>query len=202
MRNLLAFFTLALALSSHATFTLSVDEKTQRYTILDSGKPVLTYNYGIVPVPEGITGKYAVQRSNYIHPLYGPNGEVLTADYQKDHAHHRGIYWAWPEVAYKGELRDLHALQGLFARPVRMVRQEAGQDRALLETEHVWKWGDTEEIVRERATIAVAPAQNGLRVIDFQFHLEGLKPGVTIARRLQKHYGGLNVRLAPCGAAS
>jgi HEAT repeat protein len=187
---------LTCAIPSYAEFSIRVDEQTQRYTILDSGKPVLTYNYGIVPVPEGITGKYAVQRSNYIHPLYGPNGEVLTADYQKDHAHHRGIYWAWPEVSYKGEKRDLHALQGVFARPVRMIRQEAKKDHAVIETEHVWKWGDTEEIVKELATISVLPARDGLRVIDFQFRLEGLKPDVTIARRQQSAYGGFNGRMS------
>lgn len=196
MRNLLTFITLALALSAHAEFTIQVNEPTQRYTVIDSGQPVLTYNYGIVPVPEGITGKYAVQRSNYIHPLYGPNGEVLTADYQKDHAHHRGIYWAWPEVSYKGEKRDLHALQGVFARPARMLRQEATKDSAVIETEHVWKWGDTEEIVKELATISVMPAKDGLRIIDFQFRLEGLKPDVTIARREQHAYGGFNVRMS------
>ena len=196
MRRLIYCGVLALALSAHADFTIHVDAQTQTYTILDSGKPVLTYNYGIVPVPEGITGKYAVQRSNYIHPLYGPNGEVLTADFQKDHAHHRGIYWAWPEVTYKGDNRDLHALQGIFARPVRMIRQEATKDSAIIETEHVWKWGDTEEIVREQATISVTPAKDGLRIIDFQFRLEGIKPDVTIARRQQSAYGGFNVRMS------
>jgi len=196
MRNLVYVWTLSLALSAHADFTIRVDEMAQNYTIVDSCKPVLTYNYGIVPVPEGITGIYAVPRGDYVHPLYGPNGEVLTADYQKDHPHHRGIYWAWPEVTYKGEKRDLHALQGVFARPVRIVRQEASKDGALIEAENVWKWGDTEEIVREHATISVMPAKDGLRIIDFQFRLEGLKPDVTIARRQQHAYGGFNVRMS------
>ena len=196
MRRLIYVWGLSLALCSHAEFKIQMDEKTQKYTILDSGQPVFTYNYGIVPVPEGITGKYAVARSNYIHPLYGLNGEVLTADYQKDHPHHRGVYWAWPEVTYKGEKRDLHALQGIFARPVRMIRQEATKDRAVIETEHVWKWNDTEEIVRELATISVSPAKDGLRIIDFQFRLEGLKPDITIARRQQHAYGGFNVRMS------
>ena len=31
---------------------------------------------------------FAVARSNDVHPLYGPNGEVLTKDYSKDHPHH------------------------------------------------------------------------------------------------------------------
>ena len=69
MRRLIYFTGLALALFAQAEFKIQVDDKTQKYTVIDSGQPVLTYNYGIVPVPEGITGKYAVPRSNYIHPL-------------------------------------------------------------------------------------------------------------------------------------
>jgi len=124
---------------------------------------------------------------------------VLTKDYSKDHPHHRGIYWAWPEVTYKGEKRDLHALQGVFARPVRIVRQEAKADYAELEAENVWKWGDDEPIVRERAIFRAEAMKDGLRIIDFQFQFEALKKGVTIARRGQKAYGGLNIRLSPRG---
>ena len=185
---------MALAFSLHADFTIRVDETTQRYTILDSGTPVLTYNDGIVPVPEGITGKYAVQRSNYIHPLYGPNGEVLTADYQKDHAHHRGIYWAWPEVTWKGEKRDLHALQGVFARPVRIVSKEVTSGCAVFEAENVWKWGDAEPVVRELAKISVSQEKDGRRMIDFELKFESLVDGLTLARRGQSHYGGFNIR--------
>jgi hypothetical protein len=111
-----------LAAAAVAGMSVKVDEQAQRYTIEDNGQPVLTYNFGTVPVPAGVGGKYAVARSDYVHPLYGPNGEVLTKDYSPEHPHHRGVYWAWPEVTYRGETRDLHALQGVFARPVKMLR--------------------------------------------------------------------------------
>ena len=90
------------------------------------GEPVLRYNFATVPVPAALKGKkYAEARSDYIHPLYGPGGEVLTVDYANDHPHHRGVYWAWPEVYYKGQVRDLHALQGAFARPVKLLSASA-----------------------------------------------------------------------------
>ncbi|MBM3861606.1 MAG: hypothetical protein FJ395_18435 [Verrucomicrobia bacterium] len=177
-----------LSVSAWAGLSIKVDETTQQYTIEDNGQPVLTYNFGTVSAPAGVTGKYAVARSNYIHPLYGPNGEVLTADYPKDHPHHRGIYWAWPEVTYRGEMHDLHALQGVFARPVKMLRQKGG----IIEAENVWKWGDTEPIVRERATIRVSPG----RVVDLEFRLTAINEPVTIARRKQNMYGGLNLRFS------
>jgi len=176
--------------------TVRVDEAARQYTFCEGEKPVLTYNFGIVPVPEGIGGRYAVARSDYVHPLYGPSGEVLTTDYSPDHPHHRGIYWAWPEVTYKGETRDLHALQGVFARPVRILRSEADAARGELEAESVWKWADEEPIVRERAIILVHTEEDGRRVIDFEFRFEALKDGITIARRRQTLYGGLNIRFS------
>ena len=65
---------------------------------------------------------YAVPRSNYIHPVYGLSGEMLTRDWSKDHPHHRGIYWAWPEVEFGKKLGDLHALQIVFARPTGKIK--------------------------------------------------------------------------------
>ncbi len=74
--------------------------------ITDEGKPVLRYNYKAVE-PGDMLDKvapanriYTRARSDYIHPLYGLDGEVLTRDWSIDHPHHRGIYWAWPEVDF------------------------------------------------------------------------------------------------------
>ena len=193
---LLAFaFCLAGGLSQ-AEVTIRVDEAAGRYTFHEGDHPVLTYNFGAVGVPEGVGGRYAVARSDYVHPLYGPGGEVLTEDYSPDHPHHRGIYWAWPEVTYQGQTRDLHALQGVFARPVRILRQEGKADHALLEAENVWKWSDVEPIVREHTVIRVRAREGGRRAIDFQFRFEALEESVSIARRGRDKYGGLNIRLS------
>ncbi len=189
----LAFFQ---SLEIHAAFTIKTEPDPERYTIEDNGRPVLTYNFGTVPVPAGVSGQYAVARSDYVHPLFGPGGEVLTKDFSPDHPHHRGIYWAWPEVTWKGEKRDLHALQGVFARPVKIVRQEASNDVAIIEAENVWKWGGTEPIVRELATITAHALSDERRVIDFEFHFEAFVPGVTIARRHLDAYGGFNLRFS------
>jgi len=123
---LILFVAGLLATTTRAAMTIKTEMNPERFTIEDRRQPVLTYNFGTVPVPAGVNGKYAVARSNYVHPLFGPNGEILTKDYSPDHPHHRGIYWAWPEVTYRGETRDLHALQGVFARPVKMLRQDGG----------------------------------------------------------------------------
>jgi HEAT repeat protein len=167
-----------------------------QFLILEGDQPVLRYNAQPVPVPAGVSGPYAVARSNYIHPLFGLAGEVLTEDYAKDHPHHRGLYWAWPEVTWKGTTHDLHALQGLGARLEGSVRQQAEPRSLLLEADNVWLWEGREALVRETVGIRVFPAAGGRRGIDISLRFEALQPGVTIARRQQDAYGGLNLRFS------
>ena len=190
-----AMLTAGVALAAEG-LAISEDTAAGRYTFTEAGRPVLTYNFAAVPVPAGVTGKYAVARSGYVHPLYGPDGEILTQDYAPDHPHHRGLYWAWPEVTWKGEKRDLHALQGVFVYPVRIARRSVTNGCAVLAAENVWRWGGVEPIVQERATVTVWPEKEQKRVIDFDLRVRALTDGVTLARRGQSHYGGFNVRLS------
>ncbi len=169
--------------------------------ITDEGKPVLRYNYQTIE-PGAVLEKvapgnriYARARSDYIHPLYGLNGEVLTRDWSVDHPHHRGIYWAWPEVDFGNERGDLHALQKVFARPTGKVKLESGPVFAQIEAENQWLWNDGEPIVRELALIRAYRATLQGRVVDLRFQFIALKDGVTVARRGTDKYGGLNVRL-------
>jgi hypothetical protein len=170
--------------------------------ITDSGKPVLRYNYKTVEPGEMLNKVtpgnliYTRARSDYIHPLYGLDGEVLTRDWSIDHPHHRGIYWAWPEVDFGANRGDLHALQKVFARPTGKVRLQGGPVFAEIEAENQWLWEDREPIVREQAIIRAYRATAQGRVVDLAFRFVALKDGVTLARRGTEHYGGLNVRMA------
>jgi hypothetical protein len=139
---------------------------------------------------------YAVPRSNYIHPLYGLEGEMLTRDWPDGgHPHHRGIYWAWPEVEYGSEVGDPHALQLIFSRPTGAVNYLNGPVFAQLNAENLWMWEDTEPIVREHAVIRVYKASSSSRVIDLTFSFIALKEGITVATRNREFYGGLNLRM-------
>ncbi|MDP6545331.1 MAG: PmoA family protein [Phycisphaerae bacterium] len=182
--------------TSKDAMTVRRADNDQHLEILDGDKCVLRYNFRNVPVPKTAKGKYAVARSDYIHPLYGPGGEVLTKDYSPEHPHHRGLYWAWPEVFYKSQKRDLHALQGVFARPDKIVRATGGKETATIAATSKWLW-DKEEIVAETATITARRISgDGLRIIDLKFEFNALVEGVSIARRGQKAYGGFNMRFS------
>ncbi len=180
------------------------------WEIVEGDRPVLRYNYQTVAVPDSVkpriapgNQKYAVPRSDYIHPLYGLHGEVLTDDWVPDHPHHRGIYWAWPEVDWQGGAPgtpghgDLHALQEVFARPTGKIESSQGADFAQIEAENEWHFGGGPAIVRETAILRAWRQSDVGRAIDLEFHFSALGADVQIARRGQSHYGGLNIRLAP-----
>ncbi len=178
------------------------DSVTGRWDIRDAGKPVLGYNYqtnepgALLSSIHPDNLKYARARGDYIHPLFGLDGEVLTKDWSVDHPHHRGIYWAWPEVDYRGERGDLHALQRVFARPTGRCVGESGPLFARIEAENLWLWEDKEPIVREVAIIRAWHTGPTGRLIDLEFQFTALKDDVAIARRETKFYGGLNMRFA------
>jgi len=180
------------------------DFHTGQVVVSESGRPVLQYNYLTVQPPVGFVEsveegnrRYARARSDYIHPLYGPDGEILTQDWSKDHPHHRGIYWAWPEVDWRGQRGDLHALQTVVARPTANVKLQSGAECARIEGENLWLWEDETPIVREVTVIRVHKVRPEGRYIDLSFHFEALADDVAIARRGTDAYGGLNIRLSP-----
>src|SRR5688572_19310265 len=57
--------------------------------IWEGDRPVFVYNHGAIGKP-GLEG--ARERSSYVHPIYGLDGEILTDDFPKDHVYHRGLY--------------------------------------------------------------------------------------------------------------
>ena len=178
------------------------DAASGQFDIADAGQPVLRYNYATIEPGDLMTNVapasriYARARSDYIHPLFGLDGETLTKDWSVDHPHHRGIYWAWPEVDWRGQRGDLHALQKVFAKPIGKCIATSGPVFAQIEAENVWKWENGEPLVHERAVIRAYRATGDDRVVDLEFQFTALNDPVSLARRGTDKYGGLNIRLA------
>ncbi len=178
------------------------DAASGQCVIREGAVNVLQFNHQTVQPPPGVLAKisagnqkYAQARSDYIHPLYGPSGEVLTMDWAVDHPHHRGIYWAWPEVMLGDQTGDLHALQRVFARPVGMVTSTHGAEFATIQAASDWMWEDQTPIVHEQVSIRAEKAGPHGRRIDLTLTFTAIVDGVSIARRETDKYGGLNTRL-------
>ena len=142
------------------------------------------------------TSIYAVPRSDYIHPLYGLGGEMLTRDWPAGgHPHHRAIFWAWPEVEYGSERGDIYALQKVFARPTGNISYTGGAVCAQIKAENLWMWEDQEPIVYEHVVINIYRSSPMSRIIDLTIKLDALEDSITIATRNTDSYGGLNLRM-------
>ncbi len=203
---------------------ISVDEQTQSYTISEQGQPILTYRFGEVPLPAGVEAghfgkgetpydgayftdgsRYGGERSDYIYPLYGFHGEPLTADYPKDHLHHRSLWWSWCEIRHHGKIGDLWAVCKIRTYPVKITKMEALGDEAVLQAENVWRYDDDPaDIVKETVTIRVSRttgmAGARSRTVDVDVRLEALVDDVAITGRQKVDYGGyggMTVRLNP-----
>jgi hypothetical protein len=191
---------------------VSLDQERKAVDVTEGTLPVLRYNQGTVPPPPEIVQRFEKDqkpplyyaRGDYIHPVFGPEGEELTDDYSLNHPHHRGICWAWPIVRFQGESRDIWAVRvlptepgGVWARPVSMDRIEAGPVLAAIDAENVWKWGDRESIVREDVAIRVFRQQDRCRFLDVEIRLTALVDDVSIGGRPKATYGGFNLRTFP-----
>ena len=192
--------------------TAEVDEALQAVDVREGNRPVLRYNQGTVPPPAEIVEHFEKKqkppffyaRGDYIHPIYGPDGEEVTDDYSMNHPHHRGICWAWPVVRWKGEARDIWAVRvlpeepgGVWARPVSLDRVESGPVLALIEAENVWKWGDRDPIVQEHVTIRAFRERDRCRFLDIDVCFVALVDDLSIGGRPHAGYGGFTFRTFP-----
>ncbi|MFB3829233.1 MAG: DUF6807 family protein [Bryobacteraceae bacterium] len=163
--------------------------------LTENGLPVFAYNFGAQLKP-GAPEHLA--RACYLHPVYAPDGTVVTDDFPKDHWHHRGISWMWPRVLVEGREYDLWACKGIYARFVRWIAREAGADRARLAVENGW-FIEKRQVMRETVDIVVRPAAADRRVFDLSVTFEALGSRVEVAGAPEnrKGYGGLSFRFAP-----
>jgi hypothetical protein len=78
--------------------------------LIKSGEQnLLSYHFETVYPPEGIDTAY--KRSAFIHPLWTPNGQVLTRIQPPDHYHHYGIWNPWTRVLFEGDTIDFWNLR-------------------------------------------------------------------------------------------
>lgn len=192
--KLLFLMAIAATLSAKSPFAF-VELNPASLELTENGKPVFVYNYGMI-LKEGAAENW--RRSSYIHPLYAPDGTVLTDDFPKDHLHHRGMFWAWPVVRIDGTTYDPWAVTGIQDRFVRWISREAGKDSARLAIENGWYVGD-KKVVKETVEIVTHPASSASRTLDVRLAFEALEKPVEVSgsRQAKKGYGGFGVRFAP-----
>jgi len=166
----------------------------ERLRILQGADPVLVYNWG-VQTKAGVPERY--RRACYCHPVYAPDGTVLTGDFPKDHYHHRGIFWAWPRMKARGKGVQTWHLKGLRQRHGTWNRRSAAATSAVVDVSNDWRLDGGERAGRERVRMVVHPASDGGRAIDFTLEFEAVGGPVELLGAKRKGYGGFCFRFGP-----
>ncbi len=166
--------------------------------VKEHGKKVLFYQ----SATKSKNGQYP--RADYIHPLYGIDGEVLTEDFPDDHLHQRGIFWAWHQI-YVGEKRVADAWECKdFVWDVQKVKRVKSDGNSLaFSAKTFWKsplWKDNhgkmKAFVEENTKVTVHAEKENYRIVDFEISLLALEPKVSIGgSEDEKGYSGFSVRM-------
>jgi len=164
--------------------------------LTENGAPVYVYNYGTM-LKEGAAPDLA--RCCYLHPVYAPNGVVITDDFPEDHPHHRGISWMWPVVVVDGRTYDLWNIKGIVVKFEEWRSKRVDSRWAELAVQNGWYVGDR-KVVEEVVAIVTVPAAHGRRGIDITVALRSVGAQVDIGgtHEFDECYGGpLEIRFAP-----
>lgn len=176
---------------------VKMQKQNEGFLFAENGDNILFYQ----KEPKALNGEY--KRCNYIHPLWGIDGAILTEDFPEDHLHHRGVFWAWHQIWIDDKrIGDGWEIKN-FEQEVTDVEYIANENGiAILKTEVEWKsvlWkkeGESAPYLKEKTTISIHPKTGNYRVIDFEISLLALAENLSIGGSEDvKGYSGFSVRM-------
>lgn len=97
-------YDLVKGLTGQSAAKMKVERGSGYYTLFSENNEVLRYNAAEAHVPEDVNQIY--RRSGFIHPLFSPDGTVLTSIQPPDHYHHYGLWNPWTRTTFRGEEVD------------------------------------------------------------------------------------------------
>jgi len=176
---------------------LTFTESEAGILIKEGDKNVLFYQ----KQQKSLNGEFS--RNNYIHPLYGFDGSVLTEDFPEDHPHHRGVFWAWHQV-YIGDrkLGDSWECKDFKWNITDIEIAKSGENLNLMVSTH-WQspqWidqsGNQKPFLLENTKVSIYPRKDNYRKISFDISLLALEKNLKIGGSDdEKGYGGFSLRM-------
>lgn len=179
---------------------VTIREVAGGYEFRDGARTVLRYQRE----SKSLEGKSP--RANYVHPLYGLDGDELTQDFPADHIHHRGIFWAWHQI-YVGDKSagDAWVNDGIQS-DVKDVNI-AGQGPVFATLRVLVDWtsskitdeaGQPQVVVNETTLIRLYRAKDQFQYVDFEIRLSPRFDNVRIGgAENARGYSGFTARLRP-----
>ena len=165
-------------------------------TLKARNKDLLRYHYETVYPPRGVDTVF--RRSAFIHPLWSPDGQVLTRIQPPDHYHHYGLWNPWTHVLFEGDTVDfwnLNARTGTvrFANFVSSASGNVYGQYAAVHEHVVFPDSKKEKVaIRELQTVRIyAPVNESYYIADITIEMDC---PATPVRLLEYRYGGIGWR--------
>ena len=194
MKKVLFLIAIISLVSNNLLAQISIQQEKAGVWILD-GKRKLGY-YQIAEA--GINKE--VGRANYWHPLYLPDGSVLTEDRPADHPLHRGIFLAWHQVYVgKQSVGDSWILKDVDVKVKKTKFKKIDNTKGQFETVAEWQsplWKNGKSFVEESTKYVFHTQNSNFNVIRIEITLKALTDSVFIGGSDDsKGYGGFSVRM-------
>ncbi len=166
-----------------------------RLALLENGKQAFVYNYGPQLSNNAPEDR---RRCCYIYPVATPSGVVTVDDFPKDHYHHHGVFWGWPDVETGGKRYDFWMYRaGARQKFEKFLGRGVSSSEAWVKIQNAWHTPDR-RIVEEIVSIRVFPAKGNSREFEVVLTLTAQDQPVTLrgSQDKGKSYGGFSARFA------
>lgn len=145
---------------------------------------------------KSLDGNYP--RANYVHPLYGLEGEVLTEDFPEDHFHHRGIFWTWHQLYVNGKrIADPWFCEGISWK-VKNTETTVQNNQATIQATVEWLADSLQNraVLEEQVTITFHRLETNAYALTFDITMTALVNGLELGGSEDaKGYGGFSPRI-------
>lgn len=139
----------------------------------------------------------------YIHPLWTPDGRIITYDSPADHVHHRGLCVGWPDVSGVDFWAEVSSPKGRRGKMVteKLLTEVLPGGGARIRELNNWQKGDGTTLLREERTWTFLPPRGNLQVVDVEIKLTAVASEVVFGSDpgTPREYHGLTVRMGPFG---
>jgi hypothetical protein len=172
-------------------FSFSCVSQDKNIELQDGRGKLLQYNAEYVESPDST--KPWLGRSGFIHPVYSPNGKVLTEKFPKSHPHQHALMFAWTSARIEDRKVDFwnsHQKQGKIEHVETVFSDE---NKIIVKLNHIDLTGDKPTVVlHETWEISRIPHKN-LNIFD----LKSVQtcPTEKPFHIAKYHYGAMCVRL-------
>ncbi|GGF29217.1 DUF6807 family protein [Echinicola rosea] len=192
LNSAILFLGLNLLFSCTHAQKFSFEKSAEGIMLTENGQPRYFYQ----TAPKSLDGNYP--RANYVHPLYGLDGEVLTEDFPADHLHHRGIFWTWHQLYVNGKrIADPWFCEGISWKVINSEETIQGP-QATLQSTVQWLADSLQNtpVLEEKVKITFERLEADAFSLTFDVTLTSLVEGVQLGGSEDaKGYGGFSPRI-------